>query len=889
MAQPLLAAQVPELTNAIQVINLPNETADLHCPVRLHGVVTYADPHGGYGFVQDRTAGAVVFWPGSTPPVQAGQRVEVLGSTSTNVYSPIIGSAVFHVLGKEPFPTPLKASYGDLYTGHADCQWTEVEGEVRSATTNSDFLILMLAIADHRFSVSVLTKEELNPERWVGARIRVRGVTCGAFNEKGLYVDAEMLSPSLDQLAVLKPPPSDPYALPLTPVATLGHKAELAPGQRIHVQGVVTAFLPGDALYVRDQGATIEVQTAQTRGADVGDRVDIVGFYERKASALVIEDANFRRLSSGPAPQPLEASLGDLMGGRLDAELVKLPARLLEWQHGPDERIMELQSSNVIFRARLANDPELEELPVGSLVEVSGVCRNILDRNENAVSFELRMRSTADLAQLQPPSWWTSRHVFWVSGALLVAGVFILGWAGLLKQANTRLERKVAERTGQLQGEIADRQRAEVALRESEALYHSLVKHLPAMIVRKDTAGRYLFVNTGFCRHVGFSEKEILGKTALEFLPREQAERVIREDRRVMESGETTESDEQYADADGQLRIFRALKTPVRNDEGQVVGIQSMFMDITARKQAESNLEQAQRDLIKASRQAGMAEVATGVLHNVGNVLNSLNVSANLIGERVRNSRVNSIGRVAGLFKEHGNGLAEFLTSHPTGRRLPEYVQELSEVLAEEHAVMLKETKLINNHIEHIKQIVTMQQNYARVSAVVEKVQISELAEDALRMVAGGLERYRIRIDRDYPSHAPTIVVDKHKVLQILVNLLRNAKHACQDSSQAEKFLKVKIRNGGERVSIAVSDNGVGIPAENLVRIFSHGFTTRKDGHGFGLHSGALAAREMGGSLTAHSDGAQRGATFTLDLPLQPPGKERAEAATVTATNGKNS
>jgi C4-dicarboxylate-specific signal transduction histidine kinase len=105
-------------------------------------------------------------------------------------------------------------------------------------------------------------------------------------------------------------------------------------------------------------------------------------------------------------------------------------------------------------------------------------------------------------------------------------------------------------------------------------------------------------------------------------------------------------------------------------------------------------------------------------------------------------------------------------------------------------------------------------------------------------------------------------------VLQILVNLIRNAKYACDEAGRPDKRLSMRVTKGDELVRIAVRDNGIGIPPENLTRIFGHGFTTKKDGHGFGLHSGALAAKELGGSLTAHSDGVGRGATFTLELPL---------------------
>jgi signal transduction histidine kinase len=152
---------------------------------------------------------------------------------------------------------------------------------------------------------------------------------------------------------------------------------------------------------------------------------------------------------------------------------------------------------------------------------------------------------------------------------------------------------------------------------------------------------------------------------------------------------------------------------------------------------------------------------------------------------------------------------------------------------------------------------------------VTETVNLTDLVEDALRMNAGGMTRHEVKVVREYEEVRP-ITVDKHKVLQILVNLIRNAKYACDDSGRKDKQLTLRVSNGGDQARIAVIDNGVGIPAENLTRIFNHGFTTRKDGHGFGLHSGALAAKEMGGSLSVHSDGTGRGAVFTLEVPLDP-------------------
>jgi signal transduction histidine kinase len=201
---------------------------------------------------------------------------------------------------------------------------------------------------------------------------------------------------------------------------------------------------------------------------------------------------------------------------------------------------------------------------------------------------------------------------------------------------------------------------------------------------------------------------------------------------------------------------------------------------------------------------------------------------------------------------------------------LPAYLGQLSEQLTSEQQRAIAELESLQQNIDHIKEIVAMQQSYAKVSGVTEIVNLTDLVEDAARMNSGALARHEVELVREY-GEAPPLTVEKHKVLQILVNLIRNAKYACDESGRSDKQIKLKISQRDGWVSVAVIDNGVGIPPENWTRIFSHGFTTRKGGHGFGLHSGALAAKELGGALTMHSDGAGKGATFTLELPLQPP------------------
>jgi len=293
---------------------------------------------------------------------------------------------------------------------------------------------------------------------------------------------------------------------------------------------------------------------------------------------------------------------------------------------------------------------------------------------------------------------------------------------------------------------------------------------------------------------------------------------------------------------------------------------QSLEREIEERKRMQLEVERAQRELLETSRLAGMSEIATNVLHNVGNVLNSVNISATLAADRVKNARTANLAKATDLLLQHEHDLAAFIASDPKGRQLPAYLVKLSAHLLAEQAAAVQELDSLRQNVEHIKEIVAMQQNYANVSGIKEIVNIPSLVEDSLRMNLGSLNRHGVEVVRDFEK-VPPLNIEKHKILQILINLLRNAQYACDESGRADKRLVVRVANGRNRVKISVMDNGVGIPPENLNRIFNYGFTTRSNGHGFGLHSGALAATEMGGSLTVHSEGRGKGASFTLELP----------------------
>lgn len=281
-------------------------------------------------------------------------------------------------------------------------------------------------------------------------------------------------------------------------------------------------------------------------------------------------------------------------------------------------------------------------------------------------------------------------------------------------------------------------------------------------------------------------------------------------------------------------------------------------------------LQDTQSELLDTARLAGMAEIATNVLHNVGNVLNSVNISADLVSRKLRGSKALGLGKAMQLINEHPGDLGTFLTRDEKGKLVISYLNQLVDAIALEQRDMTDELAQLSKSVDHIKDIVSTQQSYAGANSLMEPLNISELLEDALRMNAGALTRHQVVVVKDY-SDLPLVMGDKHRLLLILINLISNAKYAMSSLSKRPREMTLSVAVIDETIlQISVKDDGEGIAAENMTRIFAHGFTTRKEGHGFGLHSCALAAIEMNGHLTAYSEGPGKGARFTLQIPLTP-------------------
>ncbi|HLH56907.1 MAG TPA: PAS domain S-box protein [Verrucomicrobiae bacterium] len=416
--------------------------------------------------------------------------------------------------------------------------------------------------------------------------------------------------------------------------------------------------------------------------------------------------------------------------------------------------------------------------------------------------------------------------------------------------------------------DISARRMAEAELAYERDLLKTLMEHAPDVIYFKDLRSRFVRISKSFAALFSVNRPEFArGKTDFDFFTEEHARAAYNDEQEIIRTGKPVLGKiEKETHVDGRITWALTSKMPWRDGSGNIIGTFGISQNITSMKEAEAKLEAVHKELLSASRLAGMAEVATSVLHNVGNVLNSVNVTVTVLEDQVRKSRVASLARLSTLLSQHAADLSSFLTSDSRGRRVPEFISQLASALTTEQGLLLSELESLRKNVGHIKEIVGMQQSYARVSGLSEMVDVAHLVEDTLSMNAASFENSGLEFVRDF-SEVPPINTDKHKVLQILINLIRNAKFACRESGRPDKRIVVRVSEADGRVRISVEDNGIGIPAENLTRIFNHGFTTRKDGHGFGLHSGALAAKELGGSLVAHSAGTGKGAVFTLELP----------------------
>jgi signal transduction histidine kinase/DNA-binding response OmpR family regulator len=442
---------LPLLTNALQVLRLRAGEAKAGYPVRLQGVVTFSSKEMGLAFLQDKTGGVPVEY-GPDLVLEFGQQVALEGRTDRGLFAPVVRQVVGRALGPGSLPPPLHPASHELQTGRVDSQWCEIEGTVRSVSYEPGWLTLELSVDGQRLQAVCRQEQEINPVEWVEARVRVRGIAGSRFNGRHQFIGPRLLVPNLGQVSVLQLPRGNPFLLPVTALGDIGrYLSQNAAGERIRIQGAVTFFLPGHALYVQDQTGSIEVRTTQRTPLETGDRVDVIGFYQQEQNSIVIEDGNFRRLGNGPPPVAKLAGPADLRDGRLESELVTIEATLQGSQRATASQLLLLQTDVSVFNARLHGPKALAEIATGSRVKATGILHSTANPLLPGPSFELLLRAPSDVEVVSSPSWWDSRHILWVTAGAVVLGVLILIRAVELARANAQLELRVGKRTEELQ------------------------------------------------------------------------------------------------------------------------------------------------------------------------------------------------------------------------------------------------------------------------------------------------------------------------------------------------------------------------------------------------------------------------------------------------------
>ena len=327
-------------------------------------------------------------------------------------------------------------------------------------------------------------------------------------------------------------------------------------------------------------------------------------------------------------------------------------------------------------------------------------------------------------------------------------------------------------------------------------------------------------------------------------------------------------------DAEGHYHWYRLL-AKCREGDRQLEGI---IIDIHKNKMADEKIKELNQQIISTARRAGMAEVATTILHNLGNILNSSNISITLLKNNFNQKHQKKLFKILEIIQQHNQDISDFLAHDAKGKIIPEYLLAISKVLLEDSNKNIAEIDSLVNDMMHIRQIVDMQKTVSGVSSINEKIYIPEIIEMALKMSKNTLNNDIVNVEIQ-TEPCPLIYVDKSKLLQILVNLIKNAKESVlQNSRNMSKEIFISVKKINEiSIQIAVEDNGMGIRPDDLQRIFSFGFTTKINGHGFGLHSSAISAKEMGGGLVAKSQGEGCGAQFILTLPVHNNSKMQGE------------
>lgn len=592
-AAPGLFAQpaLPELNTAAQVRQLTPEQAEQHYPVKLRGVITVFDqpsPAAKFRFIQDDTAGIYLFLGELTNslPLRTGQLVEIEGSSGKGEFAPIVVMRDFKILGEGEFPKPTPVSFEQLASGREDSQFVEFTGIVRSARFDSDMRYFVVDIAGGGGRVSIYLSElpVANSDDLVDSTARVRGVCVTHFNQLRQLFDVRIVAPRAADLVIEKAAPVNPFSIPAQRIEKL---LQFSPqgsfGHRVKVKGTVVCRPDDSTLYIQNETEGMRVETLQSGPLLVGDVVEVLGFPARGDYTPVLQDAAFRKISSGPLPAPDVITTDDALKGTHDCRLVRIEATVLDRARHSPEQFLVLQSHGFIFHAYLESKTagnDFAQLQNGSRVAVTGIC--LIETGNawqpgadwRAKSFRILLRSPDDIFMLHKPPWWNLQKLLWAVALLVGIALLAFIWVGLLR-------RRVSQQTQIIRQKL----QAEATIKQR---YEDLFENANDMVFTHDLAGCLTSINAIGEQLLQFPRGEILGKRILNYVAEEQREAAAQWLEQIVQGVELPPAEWDFINRSGQrLRLEISARIVGTGGQREVEGI---GRDVTERNRLEKEI-----------------------------------------------------------------------------------------------------------------------------------------------------------------------------------------------------------------------------------------------------------------------------------------------------------
>ena len=583
---PLVTQAAEELRSASEIRRLTPEQAAQKIPVRLRATVTFFDEALYSRFVQDETAGIYLRESTNTPALVPGQVVEVEGTTSAGEYAPLVEPRSVRIVGEAPLPAAKRKSFEELASGQQDSQLVEVDGIVRSIQPEEGtrYHRIEIATGGGRLSVYATASAFTNIQELVDSTVRVRGVCSTVFNHQRQLFAIRLMVPRPEDLVVETPAPKEPFA---GPVQDIGSLLQFMPqgtyGHRVQLAGTVIYQQPDDGIYIQNDRYGLFVQTKQKTPLNLGDLIEVLGFPAQGEYTPLLQDAIFRKIGSGQAPQPEQITCDEALRGTHDCRLVRIEAKLLNRAQHSRDQFLVLESGDFIFHAyqeRTSRADAFAELQDGSQVAVTGVCliepgKWQAGENWRAKSFHLLLRSPADVVVLRAPPWWTLKRLLWIMGAL---GVVVLGasvWVGVLR-------RRVQQQTEIIRQKLE----VEAALKER---YLDLFENANDMVYTHDHAGKITSINEAGERLLQRPRNDILNRNILDLLLPEQKPAAQHWLEQVLKDAAPPTAEWDFASPSG-TPIKVEISTRLIKQKGQPAEVEGIARDITERKRLEREL-----------------------------------------------------------------------------------------------------------------------------------------------------------------------------------------------------------------------------------------------------------------------------------------------------------